>query len=195
MDSKVEVRLAREEDIPGILRLQQAHYVLNLSPTEREQNGFIGILAPEPALKEIIPTGNVLVACLDQRVLGQIILPTIEQSRLFGQDPVVIHERLSQLQFEGHPLTSYRIIHCLQLVIDRDHRRQGIHDLLLKGARTFFSDRYDLLISEISLLNTRSVRVHLSKKRLHVVMQYESERGEEGHDWYIIVYDLRPASS
>jgi RimJ/RimL family protein N-acetyltransferase len=67
-----------------------------------------------------------------------------------------------------------------------DYRGKGAFDMLYSFHRSAFSGQYDLLATEISTSNLRSIRAHL-RVGFEVIDRYRDQEDE----WEVVVWDWR----
>ncbi len=100
-------------------------------------------------------------------------------------DPFV--GRVIQLDYDGKKIGDYKWVIEGQINVDRAHKGRGIAEALHKGFAEMLRGRYDLIVTEISDQNLRSLHVHTKKLGMSVVDEYQAE----GRNWYVLLQDIR----
>jgi hypothetical protein len=83
-------------------------------------------------------------------------------------------------------LSDYRIYLMGQICVAEPYRGQGVVDQLYAFHRTEFSDRFDMLVTEISQANPRSMKAH-TRAGFKVVDAYP----DNGSIWDVVLWDWR----
>ena len=100
-------------------------------------------------------------------------------------DPFV--KRFTELDYEGQKIREYQWVIEGQINIEKEYKRKGIAEVLHKNFVNILQGKYDLIITEISDQNPRSLNVHTKKLGLSVVDEYQAE----GRNWYVLLQDIR----
>ncbi len=67
-------------------------------------------------------------------------------------------DNLETLSFNGKPLSSFSFYIMGQVCIDKDYRGKGIFNILFQKHKKLYSNAYELLVTEISTKNYRSLK-------------------------------------
>ena len=119
------------------------------------------------------------------KVVGYALV-TPREASVFHKDLSVMMEHLSSLVYEDKSLFSYRFYLMGQVCIDKAYRGKGLFPMLYKKHKETYSGQYDLLVTEISTSNFRSLKAHrnIGFKSIHT---YKDSMDE----WDIVVWDWR----
>jgi len=71
-----------------------------------------------------------------------------------------------------------------QICIDKTYRGKGIFNILYQKHKELYSHKYDLLVTEISVNNPRSLRAH-EKVGFKIIHTYHDALDE----WAVVVWD------
>lgn len=182
-----EIGSATEQDLLFILDLQQKNLGRNMDEKKKNSQGFVSLETSLKLLKEILAQDNVIIARDEKKVIGYLIILTLEQGKkIHLLNPFI--EQFKTVQFEDKPLNEYN--HCIlgQICIDENYRGKKILEALYQELKKRSANKYDIGISEIGANNPRSLRAHLNKIGLKIVGQY----ADDGMNWYIVILDFRP---
>ena len=95
-------------------------------------------------------------------------------------------KNLADLKYEGSPLTNYGFYLMGQVCIRRDYRGKGVFEMLYREHKQTYSSQYDLLVTEISTSNHRSLKAH-QKTGFKNIHTYEDAMDE----WTVVAWDWR----
>jgi L-amino acid N-acyltransferase YncA len=88
------------------------------------------------------------------------------------------------VEYQGKPLANYNFYLMGQICIHKDYRGKGIFDLLYQHHKLIYSRGYELLVTEISANNKRSLRAH-EKLGFKTTYTYTDNMDE----WKVVVWD------
>ena len=178
--------LQSKEDSQQLLALQAANLGTHLSPEEAKEQGFLTVQHHIELLEKM--------RALEPQVVikeeGQIVAYVLAMPRSMRNDiPILIpfFDQLDLIQFQGLPLKDTSYILNGQVCVDKSHRGKGTFDLLFQGMKSYLSDRYNYVVTEIAQRNTRSLRAH-SRVGFQTIDTYTSPEGE---DWAVVLWDWK----
>ncbi|CCH51101.1 acetyltransferase [Fibrisoma limi BUZ 3] len=174
-----------EADIQGILALQQQNLPRSLAPEVQAAQGFVTVEHNPDTLRRMNEAAPSVIAKDGDTVVGYALtmLPS------FGADIpelLPLFWRLNTTKYHGRPLSAYDYYVMGQVCVADGYRGQGIFDKLYQHHRDVYSDRYQLLITDIAERNTRSLRAHERVGFQHISSFYDDLLGES---WVIVVWD------
>ncbi|RIV22652.1 GNAT family N-acetyltransferase [Fibrisoma montanum] len=174
-----------EADIQGILALQRQNLRKNVTPEVQLTQGFVTIEHNPDTLRRMNEAAPSVIAKDGDKVVGYALtmLPS------FGADVpelLPLFWRLNTTKYKDSPLTAYDYYVMGQVCVADGYRGQGIFDKLYQHHRDVYSDRYRLLITDISERNTRSLRAHERVGFRKVTSFFDDLAGET---WVIVVWD------
>jgi hypothetical protein len=180
------IRQAKEEDFKQIKELQELSHFTNVKDSDKEKEGFVSIETDFSMLKRLHEKNSILVGVKDSEIVGYEIPLDLENARkIFLLEPFI--KRILMLKYKGKRLSEYKIIIEGQICIKKGHKGEGIAERLHEEFVRFLKPKYDLIITEISNQNPRSLYVHTKKLGLSILEQYSAD----GRDWYILIQDMR----
>ena len=175
-------------DLDGILELQRENHRARVTTEEGARNGFVTVEHTRAILEQMHRQGPSLVARRGERVVGYALTMTLGCRPLLAVlEPMFA--RLEQLEYRGRALNAWEFYVMGQVCVAAAERGKGVFDELYQGHRDHFSDRYQLLVTEISARNGRSLRAH-ARVGFGEVARYR----DETDDWVIVALDLRATS-
>lgn len=149
------------EEFRQIAALSRGNLRSVLDEEQKRSEGFLTWEYTEDmlaAMNRIAP--NVIVK-LDDQVVGYALTALKETASVQAElGPMIEH--LETLSWKGKPVPAYRYYMMGQICIDHAHRGKGIFDLLYQHHKTVFLSRFDLLLTEVSTSNHRSLKAHLN---------------------------------
>ena len=178
--------LLTPSDIPAVLTLQQANLKPNLTEEQRKAQGFLTIQHSPALLEEMNADAPSIVAKVDHEIAGFCLAMT----RKFEKSiPILIpmFELIDQLEYENKQLKDYQYIVVGQVCVGNGFRGQGIFDGLYAQYKDVYAGKYELAVTEIAALNTRSMAAHqrVGFKFLH---QYTAP---DGQVWNIVTWNWK----
>ncbi len=179
------IRKAKQKDLTAIRRLQQDNLFSNISEKDKAKEGFVSLETDIPLLSEINNQIGIIVAEYNGKIIGyELPLPLPLAKKIPFLVPLV--KRYMGLKFNGKPLLKYKAIIEGQICIGKPHKGKGVAEKMHKAFLELLRGKYELLVTEVSDLNLRSLRVHTQKLGLSVIEQYSADR----RNWYILVQNI-----
>jgi RimJ/RimL family protein N-acetyltransferase len=93
---------------------------------------------------------------------------------------------ISKILYNGQKLGQQRIYYCGQICVAQAYRGQGVVNRLYQFHRQHFSPQFDLLATEISTANPRSLKAH-QKTGFQLITTHRDEVDE----WDIVLWDWK----
>jgi len=180
----MEIRRAKEEDFSIIKSLQEEQHFENVS--DKATEGFVSVQTSIEILKEINSEHGIVVATVDSKVVGYEFPLSLEQARKMPS-LVPFIERVLKLDYEGKKISEYKWIIEGQILVARKFKGKGIAETLHKKFIEMLKPKYELIVTEISDQNARSLHVHKEKLGLKVVYEYSAN----GRRWFVLLQDIR----
>ncbi|PFH12548.1 acetyltransferase (GNAT) family protein [Collimonas sp. PA-H2] len=170
----MEIRLARSEDYPEIVRLQLQNTPDRLTETERQQ-GFVVSSMDEQQLAAINQALGIVVAVDGEQLAGFVCMaPSQTQPR----HPVVeaMLASFGQQQFNGQPLQQQRVFVYGPVCIGRQWRGQGILQKLLAAVKDHVRGRYELGAAFIDERNPHSLAAHVQGLKMTALAPFSCQQ-------------------
>lgn len=174
-----------DADLQAILDLQALNLPQVISAEERREQGFVTIQHQLEGLRAMNqPHGHAMAWDGDQ--LAGYALVTDPSLRQYVPIILPFFERLEQLRYRGRSLKEVPYVAMGQVAVAKAYRGQGVFAQLYADLERRLAASYELLITEIALRNTRSLRAH-EKVGYPEWERYTDPRGEV---WVIVKKEL-----
>ena len=174
-----------ENELIQIHHLNQQNLRQNLPAEEKEKEGFVSWLYSMKLLKEMHDLAPSVIVKDNDSVVGYALV-TLKEAAVFHNDLQIFIDNMRTLSYQDKPLFSYKFYCMGQVCIDKDYRGKGIFSMLFNKHKQVYSDKYDLLVTEISLSNIRSQKAH-EKVGFVTIHTYH----DEIDTWNVVVWDWR----
>lgn len=174
-----------ETDVQGILALQQANLRKNVPLDIQLDQGFVTVEHDPAVLSRMNLAAPSVIAKDGDRVVGYALTMLPE----FGTDIpelLPLFALIDSLSYNSKPLSTYAYYVMGQVCVAEGYRGQRVFDRMYQHHREVYSDRFQLLITDISANNTRSLRAHarVGFEELHSF--HDSVIGET---WVVVLWD------
>ena len=174
-----------DSDLDGILALQRANLRGVVTEEDGLRNGFVKVGHTREILERMHVHGPSIVARRADALVGYALTMTLECRPLLPVlDPMF--QRFAALSYEGRALLQWPFYVMGQICVDASARGQGVFEQLYAGHREHYAGSHQLLVTEISARNARSLRAH-ARVGFTELTRYR----DETDDWVIVVLDLR----
>lgn len=142
-----------------ILELQARNLRQRLSAEYQAAQGFVTFRYDLDLLREMNDALPHVVAFRGDELAGYALSATVEISR---KNPLLrpLTERLDALTLGDRPFSEKTYYVMGQVCVAEGFRGQGVFDGLYQTHRALNAGRFDCLVTEISLQNTRSMAAH-----------------------------------
>ncbi|HXB07275.1 MAG TPA: GNAT family N-acetyltransferase [Puia sp.] len=173
------------EELDQIARLSAANLVTNLTEAEKAKEGFVTWPYTPESLRTLHSVTPSIQVKDGGRVVGYAIVLTRECAAVYPPFEEAMHY-YGTVPYQGKSLLDYRVYFMGQICIHPDYRGKGVFGLLYSFHRQQLSPKYEMLVTEISTANLRSLRAH---RRLGFVII--DTRRDEMDEWDLVVWDWR----
>lgn len=176
-------------ELPRILDLQRKNLPTAISTDEMRAQGFVTVEHDVSALERMHALAPSIIAT-HQGELVAYALTMPRECRALMPQLVPMFDLLDTLEYQGRPLAEQRFYVMGQVCIDKAHRGRGLFERLYDKHRELYRERFDLLVTEVSTRNTRSLRAHerVGFKTLHTYRDATDE-------WAVVAWDWSEPSS
>jgi hypothetical protein len=155
----VVVTLAGSGDLDGILALQRQNLAQSLTAEAAIRDGFVTVVHTPEILSRMHAIAPSVVARHQGRVVGYA-LTMPRECRSFVPILEPMFGVIDGLSYGGKPLPEWRYYVMGQICIADGFRGTGLFQAMYAEHLSAFGDRYDLIVTEISRRNARSLRAH-----------------------------------
>lgn len=175
---------AKPSDIEGILQLQNINLKQNTTAKIWAKEGFTTLQYSHKLLHDMNTPHPHTVARVNDQVVGYclVLLPQIIP-QITALNP--LSRKLERISFNSRPLSKYKYFIMGQVCVDKAYRGMGVFSHMYNHLRDSVASSYDMVVTEISDLNQRSMQAHL-RHGFEVLHTYNSPSDEP---WTIVVWD------
>ncbi len=174
-----------DDEIIQIHKMNQQNLKANISKQVQDDEGFVSWLYPVSLLQQMHNIAPSIIVKDDDTVIGYALVTPIEVSS-FHPDLKMMIDNLETILYKNKPLSSYSYYVMGQVCIDKAYRGKGIFKMLFQKHKEIYTDKYQLLVTEISTKNLRSQKAH-EKVGFTTIYTYRDASDE----WNVVVWDWR----
>lgn len=174
-----------EADIQGILALQRANLRQNLPANVQAEQGFVTVQHDPSVLTRMNQAAPSIIAKDGEIVVGYCLTMLPE----FGADVPELKSlfaSIDALTYAGRPVREYAYYVMGQVCVADGYRGQQLFDRMYEHHRDTHGGQYQLLITDISEKNTRSLRAHA---RVGFSPLHSFNNPDLGETWVVVVWD------
>ncbi len=148
-----------DDDLRQILDLQAMNHKSNISEATKREQGFVTVRHSWEQIVLLHHTTPQIIAKDGDRVAAYALamLPALGESI---PDLQPMFSLFTQIRWQGSTLSDSRYYAMGQICVAEEYRGQGAFEGLYQKHRELYSPDFDLLITEVSTNNTRSMRAH-----------------------------------
>ena len=189
MARDVRITLATPADLPAILALQRANLKSALTPDDIREQGFVTLVHSQDMLERMHALGPSVVAKLGDEVVGYALTMLLEARPLVpALEPMFT--ALTGARFRGRALDAMRFYVMGQVCVARAQRGSGVFSALYAGHDAHYGDTFDCIVTEVSAVNTRSLRAHAK-----VGFERSVSYTDDGDEWLVLARALNAPRS
>ena len=177
-------RCFRQDDLPEIMRIQDASLRSNLSDAE-QADGFLTVVFTEAQLAQMHADIPIVVADCGSRLAGYLC-----GSSLAFSAKVPLLARMMALfpetAYKGKPLDHYASFFYGPVCVDHPFRGKGVLKGLFRKFLAQMTGRFEVGVLFVSEDNTRSQRAHIHKLGMRKLCDFSFN----GNDYGLLVFDV-----
>ena len=174
-----------EKELLEIQRLNQQNLKKNLTEEEIVKEGFVSWSYSLELLKNMHQLAPSIIVKEEDRVIAYALV-TVKEANTFHSDLQIMIENLQSVIYKGRPLLLYNFYLMGQVCIHKSYRGKGVFSLLYQEHKKIYGEDYDLLVTEISTSNKRSLNAH-EKVGFKNIYTYQDKLDQ----WDVVVWDWR----
>ncbi len=175
--------VTKASELEQIAALSKENLRNDLSVEEKQTQGFITWEYNLPLLEKLHTIAPAVIVKCGEEVVGYALTALKETAAVLPVLNDMIHH-LESLSFNGKPLKECRYYVMGQICIAKTHRGKGLFDRLYQHHKEIYSKQYDLLLTEISTSNHRSLKAH-QNTGFQTIHTYRDEMDE----WDVVVWN------
>jgi hypothetical protein len=176
-----------DDDVRGILALQQKNLKKNLSPEQIQSQGFLTVEHKFSVLKAmndaqpsvIVKDGDTVVA---------YCLAMFPQFRNDVPELIALFDTIDDIDYDGQTLKDFKYVVMGQVCVGEGYRGMGFFDGMYQKLREELSAKFELCVTDISTNNTRSLKAHARVGFIPVKDFHDATLDEI---WRVVVWDWR----
>lgn len=170
-----------EFDLESILSLQLSNLPSHISKTEAAEQGFVTVHHSLDILQAMNERYGHSLAWENNQLCGYAL---VMEKKFRDEIPVLfpMFELLDGIVWRGKPLAEWRYFVMGQICVAKAYRGTGVFAGLYHNLRARLSPSFDLVVTQISARNPRSVRAH-EKTGFEVLHEYTAPDGEH---WLVV---------
>jgi len=170
-------RVQDERELEQILALQRRNLPRNLEARALAEQGFVTVEHTLPVLRRMHELEPSIVARDGGSLAGYaLVMPVSCRDIVPVLEPMF--QRLENLRKRFYVMG--------QICVDAPWRGRGVFDALYRGHREILGDRYELVVTEVSVRNPRSLRAH-ERVGFREIERYRDATDE----WVLLGWDFK----
>ncbi len=186
----VRIRLATRSDIPGVMALEERHYVGNLSESERA-DGFISVRHSAEWFERAIDRDGLHVAVTEDDRIGGFIAVIPPPPTPDPELPAVVRamtELARTVALNGTPIATRRYALRGPVCIGAELRGRGVYTAFNAVTRAAYRDVYDVGVLFVAADNPRSLNTTTRKLGAQVLADFEAD----GRKFHFLAFEFPP---
>lgn len=187
-DDNIYIREVRSQrDLTLILKLQEANLPRSISVAESRDQGFVSVEHDIETLSMMNDPHPHIIA-VDDDILAGYCLVMLQDMREHIDLLKPMFEIIDKQSISGQSLGNLRYFVMGQVCVHKAYRGQGVFYKMYDHMRELMAGSFDMVITEISTHNSRSLRAHQNQgfKTLHKFIDPVT-----AHPWEIVYWDWR----
>jgi GNAT superfamily N-acetyltransferase len=171
------------QELYQVLDLQRKNQKQLIAEEEKTSQGFITMIYTPELLQAMHDLAPSIIIKNENEVVAFALVFLKEGKHLYA-DLEAMYTHLDNLSWKGKPINEYKTYVMGQVCVAREYRGQGLFELLYEKHRELYQHEFDMVITEISTSNFRSLRAH-AKVGFEVIATYRDHLDE----WAVVVWD------
>lgn len=182
----IKTRIANNDDIDGVLALQERYLYRNLSESER-QKGFVTTPFTVSQLEAIIELNGLFIA---ENESDNVIAYAFAGSWKYFEQWEIFNfmvSRFPQLSFNGNKITTENSFQYGPVCIDEKYRGKGLLNQIFEEMRLEFCKKYPISITFINKINAISTAAHNKKLGWEIIDEFQLNN----NTYIVLVLDMK----
>ena len=172
-----------DNEIVQIAALSNANLSANISAETKAKEGFVSWVYTPDILRTLHAVAPSVIVMDGDTLAGYALTLTPESLEAYPL-AMATFTHASTLLYKGRPLGERRFYLMGQICVAEPYRGKGLVATLYHGHRQYYSKSYDLLLTEISPANPRSMKAH-EKVGFQTIDTHSDEAGV----WHVVLWD------
>lgn len=186
MSNQIKLSIANNNDIEGVLNLQEKYLVTNLTD-EQKIDGFVTTPFNHDLLIGVIKNRGLFVA---KNIENKIIAYVFAESwNFFSRYPIFEYmiSLMPDLKFENYVFNTTNSFQYGPVCIDKNYRGNGLLIHLFEFMRENVVKKYPLSLTFINKINQPSMKAHTKKLGWTAISEFQFNDNQ----YIILAYDMQ----
>ena len=175
--------VSSQKELEQIQELNHQNLKTNLSAEEQSQEGFVSWPYPLQLLEQMNRLAPSIIVKQGDEVVGYALVTLVEASA-FHEDLKLMLANIRTVQYKAKPLAQCNFYLMGQVCVKKEFRGKGVFNLLYQEHKKTYSKDYELLVTEISAKNKRSLNAH-EKLGFEIIHRYKIDDEE----WVVVAWN------
>lgn len=176
-----------DDDVRGILALQQKNLKKNLTPEQIKSQGFLTVEHKFSVLKAM-NDAHPSVIVKDGDMVVAYCLAMLPQFRNDVPELIALFNTIDEIDFESQTLKDFKYVVMGQVCVGEGYRGMGFFDGMYQKLREELSAKFELCVTDISTNNSRSLKAHA---RVGFIPVKDFNDATLAEVWRVVVWDWR----
>lgn len=185
MENIIITRVNSDQDIHGILALQQQNLRKNLTAEQIRAQGFLTVAHQFEVLKAMNDAEPSVIAKDGDKVVGYC-LAMLPKFRNDVPELRILFDLLDKLAYKGKQLKDINYCIMGQVCVGDGYRGISLFDKMNLHLKASLQQDYTVCVTDISKNNTRSLRAHERVGYLPIHEFFDESLNET---WVVVVWD------
>lgn len=180
--------VSSDDDVRGILALQQKNLKKNLTAEQIQSQGFVTV-EHEYAVLKAMNDAQPSIIVKDGDTVVAYCLAMLPEFRNGVPELKTLFEAIDEIDYDGQKLKDFNYVVMGQVCVGEGYRSMGFFDGMYQKLREELSTNFEMCVTDISTNNTRSLKAHARVGFTPVKDFHDATLGEV---WRVVVWDWRP---
>lgn len=176
-----------DDDVRGILALQQKNLKKNLTSEQIKSQGFLTVEHKFSVLKAM-NDAHPSVIVKDGDMVVAYCLAMLPQFRNDVPELIALFDTIDKIDYESQTLKDFKYVVMGQVCVGEGYRSMGFFDGMYQKLREELSAKFELCVTDISTNNSRSLKAHARVGFIPVKDFHDAILGEV---WRVVVWNWR----
>ena len=174
-----------DDDVRGILALQQKNLKKNLTSEQIKSQGFLTVEHKFSVLKAM-NDAHPSVIVKDGDMVVAYCLAMLPQFRNDVPELIALFDTIDKIDYESQTLKDFKYVVMGQVCVGEGYRGMGFFDGMYQKLREELSAKFELCVTDISTNNSRSLKAHARVGFIPVKDFHDAILGEV---WRVVVWN------
>ena len=176
-----------DDDVRGILALQQKNLKKNLTSEQIKSQGFLTVEHKFSVLKAM-NDAHPSVIVKDGDMVVAYCLAMLPQFRNDVPELIALFDTIDKIDYESQTLKDFKYVVMGQVCVGEGYRSMGFFDGMYQKLREELSAKFELCVTDISTNNSRSLKAHA---RVGFIPVKDFNDATLDEVWRVVVWNWR----